>query len=174
MGKTDEDIRQALLRSTKGKQVTVLAEVKAVDSTKRTCDIDDDGVVLYGIRLQSITEGSTGLTLYPKVGSMVLCLRVEDSDDYMVVHASEIEKAEVKIQNTTMVIDGNGVVFNGGSVGSVKADKMVEWMTKVYADIVSIQTTLGSLFGQAVFGIPFVMQTPSPQLSDFADDTLKH
>ena len=74
MARTEEEIRQALAASLKNKPVTVLAKVTAVDTTARTCDIDDDGVEMYGIRLQCITDGNTGITVWPKVGSQVLCL----------------------------------------------------------------------------------------------------
>ncbi len=177
MAKTEAELRQQLSEALKPKPVTILAEVKAVDDSKRTCDIDDDGVIMYGIRLQPITQGSTGITVYPKVGSQVLCSRIEDEDNYMVVHASEIDKIEIKVSDKSLVLDKDGIVANGGTIGSVKADKMVEWMTKVYSDL---QTLITLLSTSAVAGngaplaIVFSPQTPNPQVSDFADDTFKH
>ena len=177
MAKTEEDIRRDLSNALKGKPVTVLAEVKSVDQTARTCDIDDDGVIMYGVRLQCITNGNTGIVIYPKTGCQVLCARIEESDYYSVVHASEIDKLEIKIQDKSLTADSNGFVFNGGSIGSVKADKMVEWMMKVFSDL---QTLTTLLFTSAVAGngsplaIVFTPKTPQPQLSDFADDALKH
>lgn len=44
---------------------TVLAEIKSVDTTARTCDIDNDGVLMYGIRLQSIVQGNTDRCYIP-------------------------------------------------------------------------------------------------------------
>lgn len=177
MAKTEAELRKQLSEALKPKPVTILAEVKAVDDSKRTCDIDDDGVIMYGIRLQPITQGSTGITVYPKVGSQVLCSRIEDEDNYMVVHASEIDKIEIKVSDKSLVLDKDGIVANGGTIGSVKADKMVEWMTKVYSDL---QTLITLLYTSAVagngapLGIVFSPQTPNPQVSDFADDTFKH
>ena len=177
MAKTEEDIRNGLSEAFKGKPVTVLAEVKSVDQTARTCDIDDDGVIIYGVRLQCITNGSTGIVVYPKTGCQVLCARIEDSDSYSVVHASEVDKIELKIQDKSLTADSNGFVFNGGTIGTVKADKMVEWMMKVYNDLTTLQALLLSspVAGNgANLAISFTPQTPSPQLTDFADDTLKH
>lgn len=177
MAKTDEDIRRELAEALKGKPVTVLAKVKTVDTNARTCDIDDDGVEMFGIRLQCITNGTTGIVIYPKVNSQVLCVRIEENDCYAVVHTSEVDKLEIKIQDKSLEVDSNGFVFNGGTIGSVKADKMVEWMTKVYSDL---QTLTKLLATSAVVGngaplaITFTPQTPQPQLTDFADDTLKH
>lgn len=177
MARTEEDIRRSLAESLKGKPLTVLAEVKSVDQTARTCDIDDDGVIMYGVRLQCIINGNTGIVIYPKTGCQVLCARIEESDYYSVVHASEIDKLEIKIQDKSLALDSNGFVFNEGTIGAVKADKMVEWMMKVYNDLTTIQALLltSPVAGNgANLAISFTPQTPSPQLSYFADDKLKH
>ena len=125
MARTEEDIRRSLAESLKGKPLTVLAEVKSVDQTARTCDIDDDGVIMYGVRLQCIINGNTGIVIYPKTGCQVLCARIEESDYYSVVHASEIDKLEIKIQDKSLALDSNGFVFNEGTIGAVKADKIL-------------------------------------------------
>lgn len=179
MARTEEELRREMAKAFKQKQVTILAKVKSVDQSKRTCDIDDDGVIVYGVRLQPITQGNTGITIYPKVDSQVLCVQVEGSDDYMVVHASEAEKVEIKIDDKGLVINKDGAVFNDGTIGSVKADAMVQWMSSVYQDLQLIKATLtGGVTTPAGAGsmtVPYTGgQTPEPQLSDFADDALKH
>ncbi len=177
MAKSEQEIRDLLHSSLKSKPITVLASVKSVDTAKRTCSIDDDGVVMYGVRLQPITQGSAGITIYPKVGAQVLCAKIEEGDDYMLLHASEIDKIEATVDSKSLVLDKNGVVVNDGSIGCVKADKMVEWMMKVYSDL---QTLVGLLSSSAVKGngaplaIAFAPTTPQPQVSDFADDAFKH
>lgn len=177
MAKSEQEIRDLLHSSLKSKPITVLASVKSVDTAKRTCSIDDDGVVMYGVRLQPITQGSAGITVYPKVGAQVLCAKIEEGDDYMLLHASDIDKVEVVVKDKSLVLDKNGVVVNDGSIGCVKADRMVEWMTKVYNDL---QTLISLLSSSAVAGngaplaIAFAPTTPLPQVSDFADDAFKH
>ena len=177
MARTEEEIRQALAASLKDKPVTVLAKVSAVDTTARTCDIDDDGVEMYGIRLQCITDGNTGITVWPKVGSQVLCLRIEEGDTYAIVQTAEVDKLEIKIEGKSLTADKDGFVFNNGTVGSVKADKMVEWMAKVYADLQTLITLLltSPVAGNgAALAIAFNPTTPQPQLSDMTDDAHKH
>lgn len=177
MARTEEEIRNLLNQSMKGKPVTVLAEVKSVYTGKRTCDIDDDGVIMYGIRLQPITQGTTGMTIYPKVGAQVICSRIEGSDEYMVIHASEIDKVEIKISDKSIIMNQDGIVVNEGTIGSVKADSMVQWMMKVYNDLQTLITLLSTspVAGNgAPLGVTFTPTTPSPQVSDFADDTFKH
>ena len=172
---TEQEIKDRLRQALKGAPQTILGIVRHVDKNSRTCDVDYEGVMLYGVRLQPITGSETGLTAFPKTGTQALIVRIEESDDYALLKALEYDSIELTIGSQSLVADQDGFVFNNGTVGSVKADKMVEWMAKVHADITAIKSTLGSLAGEAFFSIPFItMQTPSPQLADFVDDTLKH
>lgn len=174
---TEQDIREKLGEALKRNPVTVLAEVKGVNQSDRTCDIDNDGVMVYGVRLQSITNGNTGVLVVPKIGSQALCVQIETTDNFMLVHASEVETIELSVEDKTFAMDKNGFIFNGGTIGAVKADKMVEWMMKVYLDL---QTLTALLLSSPVLGnganlaISFNPQTPQPNLNDFVDDTLKH
>lgn len=177
MALTEEEIRKGMARAFHQKPVSILAEVKSVDSNKRTCDIDDNGVIIYGVRLQPISQGATGVTIYPKVGAQVICLRIEDEDNYMVVHSSDFDKMEIKVSDKSVVIDKDGIVINNGSIGSVKADKMVEWMTKVYDDLQTLVALLSASIvtgNGAPLGITFTPTTPSPVLSNFEDNAFKH
>ena len=174
---TEQEIREKLGAALKRPSVTVLAEVKGVNQSDRTCDIDNDGVMIFGVRLQSITKGNAGIFIIPKVGSQALCVQIEETDQFMLIHASEVESIELTIGGKTFEMDSNGFVFNGGTIGSVKADKMVEWMMKVYADLQTLQALLLStpVAGNgAILNVQFNPQTPSPDLSNFVDDTLKH
>ncbi len=174
---TETEIRDRLRQAIKGSPQTILGEVRSVDKQNRTCDIDNDGVTIYGVRLQPVTGGGTGIVIYPKTGAQALCIQVEESGDYMLLYAAENESVELKIGERSLTADQNGFVFNGGTVGSVKADKMTEWMMKVYTDLQTLQALLLSspVAGNgANLAIVFTPQTPSPQLADFADDKLKH
>ena len=174
---TEQEIREKLGAALKRPSVTVLAEVKGVNQSDRTCDIDNDGVMIFGVRLQSITKGNAGIFIIPKVGSQALCVQIEETDQFMLIHASEVESIELTIGENTFEMDSNGFVFNGGTIGSVKADKMVEWMMKVYADLQTLHALLLStpVAGNgAILNVQFNPQTPSPDLNNFVDDTLKH
>lgn len=174
---TDDDIRRQLVNALGKLPETVLAEVKSVDTTARTCDIDNDGVLMYGIRLQAIVQGNTGLVLYPAIGSQVVCCRIEDTEQYMVLHASDIDQAQLTIGDKSVKMDKNGFTFNDGTVGAVCADKLVEWMSKVYSDLQTLITLLSTspVAGNgAPLGVVFTPATPSPNLADFTDDAFKH
>ena len=74
-------------------------------------------------------------------------------------------------------MDKNGFTFNDGTVGAVCADKLVEWMSKVYSDLQTLITLLSTspVAGNgAPLGVVFTPSTPSPNLADFTDDAFKH
>lgn len=145
MAKTHNDIRNQLEQALKGQPVTIMGRVVKVDASGLTCDIDNDGVVIYGVRLQSIVGGNGGVVVYPSVGSQALCLRIEESDSYMVVSASKIDKVAIA--------DGTG-----------KTEDLIGWMAKVNADFQTLQNLLSvtTVAGNgAPLGIVFNPQTPS-------------
>lgn len=145
MAKTHNDIRTQLEQALKGRPVTIMGRVVKVDASGLTCDIDNDGVVIYGVRLQCVTDGATGFVAYPAVGSQALCLRIEESDSYMVVSASKIDKVAIA--------DGTG-----------KTEDLIGWMAKVNADFQTLQNLLSvsPVAGNGVaLGIAFTPQTPS-------------
>ena len=124
--KTAEDIRKALREQFGGAAATVLGKVKEVDMTERTCTIEDDGVDMPGIRLQSITNGDKGVCIYPKVGAQALAVNIEATDEWMVVSCSEVDKVRIDAGQSNIEITTDGIVINGGTVGVAKTDKIVE------------------------------------------------
>lgn len=174
---TENELRDRIRSLVKNGYQTILCKIVSVDKTERTCSVDYDGVIIYGVRLQSVTGGSTGITIYPQTGAQALCLQIEGSDEYTLLQVSEIESMEIQIGSRSLKTDKDGFVFNQGSVGITKTDKMVEWMSKVYSDMQTLITLLSTsaVAGNgAALGIVFTPQTPSPQLTDFEDTTIKH
>lgn len=174
-----EDIRQALRDFTAQGVATMIGTVSEVDATERTCTLTHEDVAYYGVRLQPVTGGSAGLLVTPKEGAMALAVRIEENDGWMIVHTDEVESIEVKAGDTTVTINADGIVINDGTVGMAKTDKVVEWMSKVYADLQAIQKTLtGGVTtpqGPGSMTVPFTgVTTPQPNLTDFANDKIKH
>lgn len=174
---THEDIRRSLAAAVATPPETLLAEVIAVDTAARTCDINNDGVIIRAVCLQAVTQGNAGLLFLPAVGAQVLCARIEDTDRYMVLHASEVDSAELTIANQSVRMDSNGIVLNAGTVPAVAADKLLDWMTRVYADLQTLTTLLAStpVAGNgAPLGVVFTPATPAPDINQFTDPALKH
>lgn len=154
------------------------ATVKSVDDT--VCTVDVGGMELTDVRLRSVVNNDQGRILVtPKVGSTVLIGDLSNGafTDLAVLRFAEVDKVEVTIDSKSLVLDKNGVVVNDGSIGCVKADKMVEWMMKVYSDLqmlVGLLSTSPVTGNGASLAITFEPTTPQPQVSDFADDAFKH
>lgn len=89
---TNEEIRQAFAKKYGAKPVTVLGTVAAVDESAKTCDIDDDGLVMYGIRLQCVTDAAGGILCVPKKGAAALVVQIEGGDGWMLADCAEYEK----------------------------------------------------------------------------------
>ena len=184
MAKTESEVRSLFAEFCNKVVKTgelILANVVEVDSQERTCTIIDDDTEYYGVRLQPITEGQSGVVLTPKAGAFVLVSRIEGGDLY-VIAASEYDSLSAKIADTTLILDKDGIVANNGNnSGMVKIDKMIEWMEKVYEDLSTLKIKL------AVHNVPpptpeplnplgltFDFKTPKPIKSNFEDKRFKH
>ena len=125
MAKTEGDIRRELEQALKGRPDTIMGRVKKVDADGLTCDIDNDGVVIYGVRLQCVTDGATGFVVYPAVGAQALCLRIEETDTYVVVNTSEIDQ----------------IIINGGQNGGlVNISSLTSRLNAIENDINNLKT----------------------------------
>lgn len=177
MAVSEQEIRQRLAEHYGQKPVTVLGKVVSVDKAERTCTVDDDGSLMYGVRLQCITEGESGVLVTPKVGAMVLAVDIEGTGDYMVVQASEVEWIEVVLDGYKITADKDEVVFHEGTDGMVKVADMVSWMNKVHDDLTTLTRLLSSspVAGNGnPLGITFTPTTPVVTKSDFEDVKIKH
>lgn len=166
-----------MARSFGAGQPTLLGKVTEVDADSRTCTVDDGGAVYYGVRLQCVTGGDRGLVLFPAVGAYVLAVRVEGSGQWAVLCASETESWRMDIGDMSVEMDGGAIVFNGGSLGMVKIDRMVEWMEAVHNDLQALVTLLSTspvAGGGAPLGITFTPATPEPVRENFEDTAVKH
>jgi hypothetical protein len=127
---TPEQIRKALEQMAKndGPAVSNIAKVKSVDETKATCVlVDENGMEIFDVRLRPVLTGNKSFILVPKVGSLVLAVRVEDDDDWMVIAADEIEKIGYYIGTTIIEIDGTGFLFK----------KEDETLKKIMVDLIA-------------------------------------
>jgi len=106
--------RQAMIRqrlkemaAEVGPDCSILAQVKSVNEDEFTCDLydDDSGLDFFDVRLRPVIDGKEFITIIPKVDSWVLAVRIEDSDDWVVVSIGEAEKITTTID--TMIIEQN-------------------------------------------------------------------
>jgi len=120
------------------------AQVKSVEG--ETCTIALGNASITGVRLRAVINGKDEkLYIKPKKDSYISVIDLSNGNyrDLLAFTYSEIEAINIKIAETTIDIDKNGVVFNGGNLnGMVKIDDLVGWMNSVYTDF---QTLIGLL-----------------------------
>lgn len=143
-------------------------KVLEVDSEARTCNIDIDGTTLPGVLLQPLIDNTTGIAVFPKVGAQALCLYNAEWDGWVLLQASDIERVQLNIGDTSIEVSADGVLFNGGDNGGlVNVSTLKSAFNAVVSDIATIATALKSL------GKPIV--TTSTILDNTIEDTkVKH
>lgn len=105
---------------------SLLGKVKSVDKSKNTCVLTDDdtGLDYPDVRLRPVLNGSGGLTVYPKVGSFGLAIRIENDEDWKLIDCTEIEGFELlvgqmklKLKDSKVTIENGTAVFEQSSSG---------------------------------------------------------
>jgi hypothetical protein len=107
----EEQIRELLdeRAARVGPQPTMLAVVEDVDPAQATCVLYDEetSLMYYDVRLRPVINGLEGLIVFPKKKSWCLAARIEDTEEWMVVACTEIDKWRLKIGDT--LIEQNAV-----------------------------------------------------------------
>ena len=108
MGK-HEEIRESLAAHAKryGPMQTIIAEVQSVDEPNYICTmVDEDELIYENVRLRPVLDGNQSTTIFPKVGTWVLAIRIEEEEQWMVIAAGEGARYRIKIGTCTLETDG--------------------------------------------------------------------
>lgn len=173
---TEAEVREMLRQFIGKEESSLLAEVTEVDEDQCTCNVNHDGADVYDVRLSPIIQAKSFIQI-PKIGSHVLCVKIEGSEEWAMIGCSEIQKILINVGGKKLTVDENGFVFNDGSHGMVKASEVVGWMQKVYADLQTLQTLLSTspVAGNgALLGIAFNPTADNPTPETIEDTTIKH
>lgn len=132
---------------------SVLAKVESVNEGEKTCVlVDDDGAKFFDVRLRPVINGKESMTLFPKVGGWALAVRIENSDDWMIVLADELTKLRVKIGNTVLEQDAtkfevsNNVTSLKSILDEIATEMLAIYAPKNVANITAIKTKIPLLF----------------------------
>ena len=126
---TTNELRRAFQQKYGEKPVTILGTISAVDENSKTCNIDDDGFMMYGIRLQSVTNAAAGILKVPKIGAQALAVKIEDGDGFMLLDCAEYDK----------------IIFNGGNNGGlINIQSLVNKINAIENDLNSLKTVFKS------------------------------
>jgi hypothetical protein len=109
----EEQIRQLLdeRAGRVGPSPTMLATVKSVDDAEGTCVLWDEETALdyYDVRLRPVLNGKESITVFPKVGSWCLAVRLENTEEWGVVACTEADKWRLKIGDAIIEQDAAGL-----------------------------------------------------------------
>lgn len=133
-----------------GETVALVCTVDAVDKSARTIDCSpiNEGAPLVGVNLQANQGCDFGVCIFPEVGSYVVVGFVADGAAGVVLLTEKIESAEIVIDNSSAVIDADGlriktqnmsadfnrdnIIFNGGDLnGLVVIQKLTDKLNEL-------------------------------------------
>ncbi len=161
-----ETIREGFKDMCNGVATVLHGVVIDVDMVERSCTIDDDGTIYYGVALQGVLDGDSGSVVFPRIGSVATAVIVADGLAAM-VSCSECEKIEIRVDEISMEIDSSGVLINTGSRGGiVNIEPLKQWMTSVKTDLEAVAVALKAI-------APVVITTQLPNES-IEDKRIKH
>lgn len=128
---TEQEIRKMLTDFIGVQQSSMLARVISIDSDLNTCVVDDDGVEVYDVRLLPIVGENYGIIKIPAVGSYVLCIKIENTDEWKVESASKYDKLLITIGEQKIEITESITINNGDNGGLVISDAIVKKLNAI-------------------------------------------
>jgi hypothetical protein len=147
MSKEQEIIRR-LREIAKQPLQTFVASVQEVDEEQATITaLPVGGPELTDVRLRAAIDGAEdGVILFPEVGSTVLVGIIgNDPDTAFVCRCSVVQKAKLKIGDSTLEISTEGFLMNGGSLGGlINIADLVEKLNAIEQDLNQIKTAFSS------------------------------
>jgi hypothetical protein len=126
-GRIASKIREIAGRGGSGAMAVFPAQVVRV--VGEVCTVDLDGLKLSDVRLRAVVNGAEDhLLIVPQTDSYVLVVDLSGGDfrQLAVIAYSEIDSVNIKIGDTTLDVNGEGVVFNGGALGGLVKIKELE------------------------------------------------
>ena len=85
---TEAEVRQLLAGFIGIDKPTLLAKVTEVNKGDCTCTLEDDGTEYLSVRLRPVTGENNGIVLHPKIGALALAVKVESTEDWMILFAT--------------------------------------------------------------------------------------
>ncbi len=129
----NEQIRQSFRRlaGEVGPLNSILVQVVSVDEDEKTCEVIDDDVTYYDVRLRPVINGKESITVYPKVNTWALMLRIEDDDAWQIVSVDEADKVSIKVGTTEMVLNDGFLIKKGDDTLKIILNLIVEAVQQI-------------------------------------------
>jgi hypothetical protein len=177
-------------------QVTVIGKVSGdVDIDSRTCNVvfeDGQRAPVKGCRLNAIiSDYKDNVLIVPRKDSYVMVTGVEgNAADKYVVGYSEVDRVSVKIGDTSVDMDKDGIVFNGGdNKGMVKIEELTDklnalkdtlndltnsYNTHTHVVNASVSIPNATATGTAIATTSQAQQAQAFDMSYYENDKVKH
>lgn len=136
----EEQIRQRLKEFCKSPKATMLGTVKSVQASDFTCVLyDEDTDLEYNdIRLRPTLDEKESMTLFPKVGTWCLAVRIEEDDDWVAIAFGEIDKVRIVVGTAIIEQDATGLLVKKG------ADTLRDVLTGFIDEVMKIVVLQGT------------------------------
>lgn len=154
------ELRNLLKKIGKNPDPFYLAEVVSVDVANKTAVCKDlQREVSQVVSLQP-TANDNGMLVYPKVGSWVVVGQTDDNGNGFVLMCEEFDAFELRLNDVQMVLNDEGISFNGGKLGGLaKVKELVDELKKVNDFIEAFKNVLaGAPVAEAGNGAPSALQ----------------
>lgn len=97
---------------------TFLATVQDVDSNRRTCRVEVEGVTYHDVLLYAVDDASKGgFCFLPAVGSAVLVSRIGHSNELYVEMFSEVNEVRLTVEDSSFMMNEEGFIMQRGDSG---------------------------------------------------------
>lgn len=148
--------------------VSYLARVESVDIEECTCTlVDDGGQEFFDVRLRPVTGANKSLLQIPRQGSFVLAVRIESTEEWMVVACDEVEKVHLIVGASELIITEDDILINGGKLGGlVKISELTAKLNEL-VQIYNSHTHAGN-------GVPTTMLASPFNKGDYENENVKH
>lgn len=178
---TETDIRRRLheMAGSYAPDVSNIATVKNVNEEKCTCTLaDDDGQEFFEVRLRPVTGRNKSLLQIPKIGSFVLAVRIESSEEWMIVACDEVEKVQLIVGKSEIVVTENDILMNDGKLGGlIKISELTAKLNEfinVFNNHTHMVATTGTAVAQSGTAISTQNIAKPFNKSDYEDENIKH
>lgn len=124
MGRKDAELLEVIKRSVGEPNAFLHGVVKEVDKASCACVLDVGGQLYTSVSLRSVITNDMGVVFYPMVNSVVYANFIPGSKRLVVMAMSEIEAFHIKVEDTEVSGNKDGVVVKRGneSLKSILAD----------------------------------------------------
>lgn len=120
--------------------------VKSIDEDACTVDVETvEGMEIYEVKLRAVKTEKYGIVVFPKKDTTIQICRIGNDNDFLMLHADEVEKIFWKIEDMTLEMTKDGFIFNGGDkLGMVIMQDAVKRFNKIEDDINSLKTAISA------------------------------